>query len=172
MRQGLIAKWLRGIAGRGLVGALLLTVPVLVAATIGFGGAEGLSSLASGPSDAAVGDAPAQLTANRSLESLTASLSPLTAKQAARNGSNGGGQPTSAGGPGGTTPGTVPSNGQLSGTGAGPVGPGITPGPGTTTNPTIPGASGLNINGIPGGGSGGQPGLLGGLLYNLGLGPK
>ncbi len=153
-----------------MVGALLLTVPVLVAAAIAFGGAEGLTSLASGPSDAAVRDAPAQLAAHRSLESLSASLSPITAKQAARN-NGGSGQPSAAGGPGGTTPATLPSGGSVSGGGAGAgLGTGTGLGGAPAANPTIPSTNGLNINSMVGGG--GQPGLLGGLLHSLGLGPK
>jgi hypothetical protein len=62
MSKGLLAHWRRGILGRGLTGALLLAVPVAVAAVIGFSGGfgsvtGGLDELTTGP-DAALTAAP------------------------------------------------------------------------------------------------------------------
>ena len=55
MGNGLIASWRRRIVARGIAGAVLLAVPVAVAAAIGFGMsfsrvAGGLSAVTSGPS--------------------------------------------------------------------------------------------------------------------------
>src|SRR4051794_2991272 len=54
MGKGLLAWWRRRIVARGLAGAALFAVPVVVAALIGFGGgfagvAGGLSSVTNGP---------------------------------------------------------------------------------------------------------------------------
>jgi hypothetical protein len=54
MPKGLLAQWRRRIVARGLAAAVLLAVPVGVAAAIGFGTSlsglsEGLGALASGP---------------------------------------------------------------------------------------------------------------------------
>lgn len=77
MHQGLIAQWHRGVAAQGVAGAALLSIPVLVAATIGVGGGigGGLSSLATGPSDIAIGDAPTQ---TKGIDRLTTTLPSLT----------------------------------------------------------------------------------------------
>ena len=86
MRQGLIAQWHRGIAARGLVGAMLLMIPVLVGATIGFGGVSaGLTSLASGPSATAVGTTGSKTAGDQpggqDIERLSASLTTTLAQQ-------------------------------------------------------------------------------------------
>ena len=54
MRKGMLAQWRRGILARGLAGAGLLAVPVVVAGAIGFGNSfsgitGGLSAVANGP---------------------------------------------------------------------------------------------------------------------------
>jgi hypothetical protein len=85
MRQGLIAQWHRGIAARGLVGAMLLMIPVLVGATIGLGGVgSGLTSLATGPSETAVGGTPKVAGtdgSSKSIERLSASLTTTLAQR-------------------------------------------------------------------------------------------
>ncbi len=95
MHQGLIAQWHRGIASKGFIGALLLVVPVMVAATIGFGGGvgAGLSSLATGPSETTLGEPSAQ-TETRSIEQLTTTLPQLTIDSARREGGGGSGTET------------------------------------------------------------------------------
>jgi hypothetical protein len=105
MRQGLIAQWHQGIAARGLVGAMLLMIPVLVGATIGLGGvAGGLTSLATGPSETAVGGTTKTVTQGsaKNIERLSASLTASTfavrTRNAGRNGGAGTG-PKSAGAP-------------------------------------------------------------------------
>ncbi len=55
MRHGLIAQWHRQMAANGALGVALLAIPVVVAATIGFGGTGGLASLAAGPGEGALG---------------------------------------------------------------------------------------------------------------------
>ena len=55
MGKGLLSSWRRRIVARGIAGAVLLAVPVAVAAAIGFGTslsgvAGGLSAVTSGPS--------------------------------------------------------------------------------------------------------------------------
>jgi len=170
MRQGLIAEWSRGIAGRGLIGAALLTVPVMVAATIGFGGANGLSSLASGPSDAAIGRVSgAPLTTERNIESLTATTVSLPTREQAEAARTGTGEgSTFVAGAGGTS--TAVDNGsgsEASVSGSGSVS-GSASGAGTETTPAEPpssgGVTGLGINN-PGGG--GQQGLVGQILQGL-----
>lgn len=63
MGKGLLAWWRREIVARGLAGVALLSVPVAVAALIGFGSslsgvAGGLSAVTSGP-DAVPASSPA-----------------------------------------------------------------------------------------------------------------
>jgi hypothetical protein len=67
----------------------------MVAATIGFGGANGLSSLATGPSDEAIGRVSGVPLGDRNIESLTATTVSLPTREqavAARTGANQGGQ--------------------------------------------------------------------------------
>jgi hypothetical protein len=132
----------------------------MVAATIGFGGAGGIASLASGPSQSAVADPPGPLSGHRSLESITASLPLSRAKS-----SPGGGGPLGPGpvGPGGTIPSTSPG-GQASSPGGGSLGGGSSPGSGgQPPNPS----TGLPTIGVP---TQGPPGVNQ-LLHSLGLGP-
>lgn len=163
MRHGLIAQWSRGIAGRGLAGAMLLTVPVLVAATIGFGGAGGLSSLANGPSEAAIGDSPAaRLTTRDNIEQVSATAIPVTTTVGSERGSSGS---TAAGGAGGVPSiGTSPTDSSAGTASGGGSGIGVDPagggggstGGGSTTTPSTP--SGVDIGNVLGGGSGGSGG--------------
>ena len=56
MGNGLLAQWRRGVVARGLAAAALVSVPVVVAAAIGFetslgGLADGLASGLGGPDD-------------------------------------------------------------------------------------------------------------------------
>ncbi len=140
MRQGLIAQWHRGIAIRGLVGAMLLMIPVLVGATIGFGGvAGGLNSLATGPSETAFGTTSAKTGGEEGrahdIESLSASLTttldqrvtpkrPVGAERHAKPRA----APVASSVSGGTP--TQPSSSSGSGSGSAPV---VTAGSGATT---------------------------------------
>jgi hypothetical protein len=129
------------------MGALLLTIPVMVAATMGFGGAGGLASLASGPSPAAVGDAPGPLSGPRSIEQISArtvhashtpatssanqtgplaqgpggtvSTTPSLSGQATSSSGGGGGGTTTTGGGGSGGGTTTTGGGTPSGTGGG-----------------------------------------------------
>lgn len=87
MHQGLIAQWHRGVAAKGIIGALLLIVPVMVAATIGVGGGVGggLSSLATGPSKAAIGiDTATGEGKSRALDEISTTLPEVTAETVRR----------------------------------------------------------------------------------------
>jgi hypothetical protein len=92
MPKGLLAQWRRGIVARGLAAAVLLAVPVGVAATIGFGTSlsglsEGLGALASGP-------ARSQAEPDTDRDAIDSAISALAS---ATTGGSGGGQ---AGAPG------------------------------------------------------------------------
>ena len=59
--RGLIPQWRRALAAGGLLGVVMLAVPVLVATAIGLGGGvgtvtEGLAAVATGPSEQAPSD--------------------------------------------------------------------------------------------------------------------
>lgn len=171
MRQGLIAQWHRGVALRGLIGALLLMVPVLVAATIGFGGdvSGGLSSLASGPSESTVG-APEEAQKTKRFERLTTTVPELalTSQARKREAPTDNESPLS---PQGITPsgGAPAPAGDTPSGGGGEGSPGGGTGGGGTGAPAPP----------PGGGGGGQApevnttlNTLNQLLQQLGLAPS
>ena len=151
---------------------MLLTVPVLVAASIGFGGAGGISSLASGPNQSSIAVSPEILETTSSIESLTATL-PLETPASVRQQQSGGGESVDGvGDVGGTetptdtgSPASPPSSGG-GGIGGGSTGTGSPTAPGTPATPGTP-SVGVDISNI-GGGSGGQ-GLIGQLLHGLGL---
>ena len=136
MSQGLLAHWRRGILGRGITGALLLAVPVITAAVIGFSGgfgsvAGGLSELATGP-DATFTAAPAATNLNTAI--------------VAAAGGPGAGTPGGGGGTGG--PGTGGGN-----TPGGPQAPsGTGTGAGGGPIPNVP-----DVPNLPGGGGNGGP---------------
>jgi hypothetical protein len=158
MHQGLIANWHRGVAAKGFIGALLVTIPVVVAATIGIGGVGdgGLSSLATGPSEKAAGQRQVAVDTH-SLEKLTASTLPeltISPRVERRTSS----APTRDGGVGSTEAptfgGTAPSTdveggaGKPDGGGVGAGTPAVDTGPvGTTPPATDPGSTG-SMNGI------------------------
>src|SRR6266480_702928 len=134
MGKGLLAWWRRRIVARGLAGAALVAVPVVVAALIGFGTslsgvAGGLSSVASGP-DAVAVSAPARPSSlNQAVVSLASKQSPagITSSGAA-NSDNG-----AVGGTTGTTTGTGTGSG--SGASGGGSGNSATP---TISTPSAP----------------------------------
>ena len=118
MSNGLLAQWNRRIAGRGLVGAALLAVPVAVAAALSFSGGfsglpGGLSALTSGP-EAGAGAVPGTRSLNRVLVAFSGTPAPATGGSPGGNGGAGdlgvggnGGSP--GGGGGGTGGGTIPN---------------------------------------------------------------
>src|SRR3954454_21875403 len=110
MGKGLLASWRRRIVARGLAGAALFAVPVVVAALIGFGGgfagvAGGLSSVTSVPDAVPVA---AQAGPNKLNHVVVALASKRTGPNGASpsggnagRGSTGGGTNTTSGGSGG-----------------------------------------------------------------------
>jgi len=169
MRQGLIANWNRRMASKGLLGAVLLLVPVVIAATIGFGGAAGLSSLATGPSESSIG-ATAPIAQQRDhgiddllLDTLAGGHAPGESTPGQASLGSGGERdsgpgapldPGSGGGGGGGAPGGSPGG---SGTPDAPADPGAP----QTPDPTV---IGVNLSDMIGDGTPQNPGLLGGLL--------
>ena len=159
MPKGLLAQWRRGIVARGLAAAVLLAVPVGVAATIGFGTSlsglsEGLGALASGPSRS-----QAEPVADRDpIDSAISAVATATAD--GRGGAPAGGAPGLPGGGGGTptggaTPNEAPTAPEASGgTSGGDEGvdlPGVdTPSSGPGTDPVGDLLDGLGgaINGV------------------------
>jgi len=115
MRKGLLAEWRKGLVSRGLAAAILLAVPVGVAAAIGFEGSldglgEGLGALASGPESS---QASAEGSGSEAIDSAIAAIAAATGDS---------GEPADTdtpGGPGdgGSVPGANP--GQPGGTGGG-----------------------------------------------------
>jgi hypothetical protein len=170
MPQGLLAQWQRGIALRGVAGALLLMVPVVIAATIGFGGGVGvgLSSALSGPTDNTVQSNSTPGSRDRSsasLDQLAAAISPVVNQTDPKKtplGVPSGGSPTSPGGGSGPVA-PPPSTGASSGAStesAAQADPGITSGGGgasATPAPTNPLTSSNPVadllNALLGGGS-------------------
>ena len=142
MGKGLLAWWRRRIVARGLAGAALFAVPVVVAALIGFGGgfagvAGGLSSVTNGP-DAV--PASAQTAPNKLNRAVVSLASKQTSGGSSRSTSNDGG-----GSSGGST-GTDTSGGGSTGSGTGSSG---------TQVPTIDTPSAPDVN-LPSGGSTGD----------------
>ncbi len=157
LHDTLAREWRRRMATRGILSAALLSIPVLVAAVIGFsagpGGFLGLGAFAGAPSDPSAGAAGQQAGGHlsRLVGSASSTNSPGTAATgtgAARGdaggGSGGGGGLTGGGGSGG-------GRGPLGTTGSGgSTGPGTT---GTTGGgTTLPDPTGTNPDG-------GDPGL-------------
>src|SRR6188508_3333529 len=96
MSNGLLAEWRRGIFARGLAGAALVAVPVIVAGAIGFGTSfsgltGGLSELASGPAEPAAG--PQAVPPTRGLDRTLISLSAGPADTGTGGGDGGGDRP-------------------------------------------------------------------------------
>jgi len=150
MGKGLLAWWRNRIVARGLAGIVLLSVPVAVAATIGFGTslsgvAGGLSAITNGP-DAVTASAPAAGPAklNRAVVALASSQTSGGAQTTAAGGSSTGGGSNlgTSGGSGGGTAGTLGASGGGSGDGSGTNGPAPTISSPSTPNVTIPGTGG------------------------------
>lgn len=105
MRQGLIAQWNRRMAANGALGVALLAIPVVVAATIGLGGAGGLSSLAAGPSEGSLGQSSAErVRSGQRLEELVEALPTVGERPSDVT-------DESASSPGAVAPGTLPGPG-------------------------------------------------------------
>jgi hypothetical protein len=161
MRQGLIAQWHRGIVARGLVGACLLMIPVLVAATIGFGGVPGgLSSLATGPSESAAsaGLQPAgQGDKGGNLERISAVLTSSRLAEESRHATGSGGDSSSG------APAVAPDTGTLSDQSTGPSGSNPTGG-GTGGAATTPPPDNVSVPAS-------TPDVVTQLMQSLGLAP-
>ena len=173
MGKGLLAWWRRRIVARGLAGAALFAVPVVVAALIGFGSgfagvAGGLSSVTNGPDavPASAQTGPNKL--NRAVVAL-ASRRAATSTTAAQ-GDGSGGSSGGSNGSSGTT-GTTGSNG-TSGGSSGPQLPAVSAPdvpdvslPGSDTGDAVGGASNVvngAVNNVLGGVNNTLNGLLGG----------
>ncbi len=150
MGNGLLAWWRRRIVARGLAGAALFSVPVVVAALIGFGTsisgvAGGLSAVTSGP-DAVPASAqtatPSKL--NHAVVALASKQqgSSLGSPSSTGDGSGGGGGGSTLGSDGTTGS----SGGGSTGSGGGTSGTQI-PTISTPSAPTVPDVQ------LPGGGS-------------------
>jgi hypothetical protein len=115
MAKGLLAEWRKGMVSRGLAAALLLAVPVGVAAAIGFEGSigglgEGLDSLTSGPGATQAGP-------GAGTDPIDAAITALATTPGAGgpsgggngDGSGGGGVDDGGGAPGSGGPGGAPN---------------------------------------------------------------
>jgi hypothetical protein len=94
MRKGMLAQWRRGILARGLAGAGLLAVPVVVAGAIGFGNSfsgitGGLSAVANGPGSTST--STATTAAPRRLDDAVVALADPAPAGGAGGGNTGGG---------------------------------------------------------------------------------
>ena len=177
MGKGLLAWWRQRIVARGLAGAALFAVPVVVAALIGFGTslsgvAGGLSAVTNGP-DAV----PATQTTSTSLTHAVVALAGTSRSQQSGDGSQSAVQVPSSSGS--ADPGTVSGVGSETGGGSnsGNVGtPGVVSAPDTPSlglpgggggNGGNPGQDAVNnvgsgVNNVLGGVDNGLQGLLGG----------
>jgi hypothetical protein len=167
MGKGLLAWWRRRIVARGVAGAVLLGVPVAVAAMIGFGTslsgvADGLSAVTSGP-NAVPASAPTRA------GSLNHAVVRLASKSSSADSVAGGSDPAretvGAAGGGGSTGTTGAGTGSGAGTatnsgsGGGASGSPSVP---TISSPSVPDVS------LPGGGStGGATDSLNGTVDNV-----
>jgi type IV secretion system protein TrbL len=84
MGKGLLAWWRRRIVARGLAGAALFAVPVVVAALIGFG--TGFSGVAGGLSSVTSGPDPVPAASQTGPTKLTRGVVGLASKQAGTSG--------------------------------------------------------------------------------------
>ena len=163
MGKGLLSSWRRRIVARGIAGAVLLAVPVAVAAAIGFGTslsgvAGGLSAVTSGPS-AVTASQPTRANKNLNHAVLALASRSVPPGSVSAGGEGGGG---STGGGGGST-GTGGGSGFSIGTGGGSAGGGSTSQPAQQIQtPSAPDTH------VPGGGStGGTTGSIGGTVNNV-----
>jgi hypothetical protein len=193
LHDTLAQEWRRRMASRGVFSAVLLAVPVLVAAAIGFSAGPGglpfgISSFANGPNDPSLADGATQARGNitRLIGSAsTATVSPAAAPTSggASSGRDGGGGGDSAGGGGsggggGGHVGSTGGGGSGFGVGGGSTGGGSsTPAAPSTPSvpdtpsapivpglPSMPGTGGGDGGGGGGGGGGGSANPLDGLL--------
>jgi hypothetical protein len=190
LHDTLAQEWRRRMASRGIFAAVLLAVPVLMAAAIGFSAGGGLpfgiSSFASGPNDPPAsaagkhaGDSFNRLIGNSASSAIVSAAStPSGGGGGAQNssgGSSGGG--STGGGGGGHHAAPVATS---TGSGGGSTGGGGTTGGGSVTVPDPTGTNpdggdpGVTIPSLPnlpvsppsgGGGGGGNP--LGGVTGSL-----
>jgi hypothetical protein len=197
MHDTLVQEWRRRMASRSMLGALLLSVPVLAAAAIGVSAGPGglpfgISTLANGPSGSSVsagGDQARRVSVSRlvgSASSTNLAVDPTTAGSAgpssggSASGAGGGGSPSGGGG-GSVGGGSGGGGGPLVESTGSPTTSGAGTGSGSTSLPTVPTGSGDgNSSGLPtlpippsssgGGGSGsGSGGLLDGVGSGLNL---
>jgi len=175
LHDTLAQEWRRRMASRGVFSAVLLAVPVLVAAAIGFSAGPGglpfgISSFANGPNDSSLADGAKQARGNitRLIGSAsTATVSPAAAPTSGGASSGRGGGSTGGGGSGGGGGGSTSGSGTTitDPTATNPDGgaPGITL-PDLPTQPPSGGGGGGGGGGGTGGGGGGGGNPLDGLL--------
>lgn len=138
MQDTLAHEWRRRMAARSSLCAMLLAVPVGVAALIGFSAGPGglplgISSLANGPTENAIGVAPSG-DRSRALSQIAraTTAAAVTVPAVSATGPGAAGPPAAEGGAGGLVDGGGASNPGDSGAGeAGGGGPGTTAGGGT-----------------------------------------
>jgi hypothetical protein len=155
MSNGLLAEWRRGIFARGMAGAVLVAVPVAVAAAIGFGTSlsgltGGLTELTSGPADSG-SPGPAAAPTDPIDDAIVDLAGPVTGTGGGGGGTGDQGGGGSIGNEGGDVI-QAPTGGGGGGTGGG--------GGGGATGGGQP-VGGLPELPLPGGGTGG--GVTGGL---------
>jgi hypothetical protein len=160
MGKGLLSQWRRRIAARGVAGAVLFTVPVAVAGTIGFSGGfaglgEGLSSLASGPdAEAQVGGTSGGDNARSPVESIFFAVTEAATGAApgggGGDGASGGGEDVAGSEESGGAP-VAPLLGGGGDPGGGTDGGGGDPGGGGGTGGDLPGSGDLPGGGGPAG---------------------
>jgi hypothetical protein len=153
MGKGLLAWWRKRIVARGLAGVALLSVPVAVAALIGFGSslsgvAGGLSAITSGPDAVPASSPTAPVKLNRAVAALgNRQTSDAPATGSVERSTGAASTPTIAGTRGGSG----------SGGGTDTTGGGTGGGSGTAPAPTITAPSTPDVS-LPGTGSGGATG--------------
>jgi hypothetical protein len=137
----MLAQWRRGILARGVAGALLLAVPVVVAAAIGFGNSfsgitGGLSAVAEGPATSPTTTSTPRRDLDAAVVALADSAPGAGATGGGGSGGGGGGQGElgtsdagSVGGGGGGSTQTGGGGGGGGGTQGAPQGP-LPPAPG------------------------------------------
>jgi hypothetical protein len=146
MGKGLLAWWRRRIVARGLAGAVLVAVPVAVAALIGFG--TGFSGVAGGLSSVTNGPDAVPASAQTGPSKLNQAVVALANKQTGASGSASSGNSDGGGTSGGST-------GTSTGSGSGSSGSSGSGSSGTQV-PTINAPSAPNVS-LPGSGSGSDP---------------
>jgi hypothetical protein len=191
LHDTLAQEWRRRMASRGMFSAVLLAVPVLMAAAIGFSAGPGglpfgISSFANGPNDSSLaggkdarGNNISRLIGSASTATVSPAALPIAGGASSGGGGSGGGGPVGShggGGGGGVGGGsTGGGGGSTSGGGSGgaPTGGGSPTVPVVPSTPSVPSApSAPSLPSVPsapslpgtGDGGGGSVNPLGGAL--------